>query len=231
MKADYQAADERNPALPFDYRSQGQDLSVVQQQFRHVYDMMALGNTTLFLDVFPLHEFYAKRGWREFEECLGARESIHGHPKFPVLWPVGQEQLKFGQDHIDILQGFSAIEAGDIPKSVEHLAWHEQQNILQPTIYSDLQLVALLRGNHISYVTGIPSGVAQAIELTLTSQCERVTDGRTIEFSDNRWADLSDLSQRMPFVLRAASSFDRMLKDSNRSALEQSIREIAGGES
>jgi hypothetical protein len=132
-----------------------------------------------------------------------------------------------------VLRAFEAIETGDVANSVTHLAWHEQRNILQPTIYQDRQLVALLRGNHASYVTGFPSGVAQAIELTLTSQCLRVEDGRTIGFGSHPLADLSDIKQRMAFVLRAAARFDEMLQDGNRSALEQSIREIAarGGQS
>ncbi|MGE8189862.1 DUF2515 family protein [Pseudomonas sp. NPDC086278] len=227
---DYKEADARNPLPSVDIRSAGEDLSLVQQQFRHVHDMMALGNTTLFLDIFPLHEFYAKRGLEDFKKCLNARKLIYGHPKFPVLWPVGQGQLKFGDDYIEILRGFEAIEAGDIAGSVAHLAWHEQQNILQPTIYQDGQLVALLRGNHAAYVTGFPSGVAQPIELTLSNQCQRIDDGRTIGFSDSPFADLSDIEQRMPFVLRAAARFDQMLNDTNRSVLEQSIAEIASGQ-
>ena len=122
---------------------------------------------------------------------------------------------------------FEAIEAGKIAESVKHLAWHEQQNILQPTIYENSHLVALLRGNHFSYVTNFPSGVAQAIELTLTSQCQRVDDGRTIDFDSSPLADLSDIDQRMKFVLRAASRFDLLLNDSNKALLAQSIREIA----
>jgi hypothetical protein len=89
---DYKEADARNPVPSVDFRSAGEDLSLVQQQFRHVRDMMALGNTTLFLDVFPLHEFYAKRGLKELKTCLEAREGIYGHPKHPVLWPVGREK-------------------------------------------------------------------------------------------------------------------------------------------
>lgn len=226
---DYKEADARNPVPSVDIRFAGEDLSLVQQQFLHVHDMMALGNTTLFLDVFPLHEFYAKRGLVELKKCLKAREGISGHPKFPVLWPVDQRKLPFGLSYIEVLQAFEAIEAGDIATSVERLAWHEQSNILQPTIYKDRQLVALLRGNHVSYVTGFPSGVARAIELTLTSQCQRVEDGRTIGFDSNPLADLSDINQRMPFVLQAAARFDEMLQDDNRSAMEQSIREIAVG--
>ncbi|MBB3241827.1 hypothetical protein FHW68_003353 [Pseudomonas sp. Tn43] len=225
----YREADARNPVPSVDFRSAGEDLSLVQQQFRHVHDMMALGNTTLFLDVYPLHEFCAKRGLGELKQCLKARAGIYGHSKFPVLWPVRQEKLQFGMDYPEILPAFEAIEAGDIFRSVEYLALHEQKNILQPTIYQDRRLVALLRGNHASYVTGFPSGVAQAIELTLTSQCQRVEDGRTIVFGDNPLADLSDLKQRMAFVLRAATRFDQMLSDHNRSALEQSINEIASG--
>jgi hypothetical protein len=227
---DYKEADARNPEPSVDFRSAGKDLSLVQQQFRHVHDMMALGNTTLFLDIFPLHEFYAKRGLNELKKCLRAREAIYGHPRFPVLWPAGQETLVFGQFQQEILFAFEAIEAGDIARSVVYLARHEQRNILQPAIYEDPQMVALLRANHAAYVTGFPSGVAQAIELTLTSQCQPVEDGRTIGFSNNPLADLSDINQRMPFVLRAAASFDAMLNDSNRGELEQSIREIASGD-
>jgi hypothetical protein len=226
---DYKEADSRNPVPSVDFRPQGEDMSLVQQQFRHVHDMMALGNTTLFLDVYPLHEFYAKRGFKELKKCLGAREGIYGHPKFPVLWPVGKETLEFGQFYTQVMMAFEAIEAGDIAKSVEYLAWHEQRNILQPTIYEDRQLVTLLRGNHASYVTGFPSGVAQAIELTLTSQCQRVEDDRTIEFDNSPLADLSDINQRMAFVLRAAARFDHMLNNYNRTALVQSINEIASG--
>jgi hypothetical protein len=226
---DYKDAAARNPVPSVDVRSKGEDLSFVQQQFRHVHDMMALGSTTLFLDVFPLHAFYAKRGFKALDQCIKARAGIYGHPKFPVLWPVSQEKPPFGLGYTEILRAFKAIEAGDIAKSVEELAWHEQRNILQPTIYEDRQLVALLRGNHASYVTDFPSGVAQAIELTLTSLCQRVEDGRTIGFDSHPLADLSDINQRMPFVLRAAARFDEMLQDANQSSLEKSIREIAAG--
>ncbi|WP_236182411.1 DUF2515 family protein [Pseudomonas sputi] len=224
---DYQEARARNPVPSLDLRTSGEELSLVQQQFRHVYDMMAMGNTTLFLDVYPLHQFYAVRGLAELKKCLRAREGIYGYAKFPVLWPVSQETLPFGKAFEQVLNAFEAIEAGNIASSVQHLAWHEQQNILQPSIYENRQLVMLLRSNHFSYVTGFPSGVAQAIELTLSSQCQRVDDGRTIDFGRNPLADLSDLDQRMAFVLRAAARFHQMLNDSNRDALAQSIREIA----
>jgi hypothetical protein len=72
--------------------------------------------------------------------------------------------------------------------------------------------------------------ILQAIELTLASQCQRIEDGRTIGFGSNPLADLSDVEQRMAFVLRAAARFDEMLHDNNRSALEQSIKDIAAGE-
>lgn len=227
---EYDEARARNPVPSVDFRAPGEALSLVQQQFRHVYDMMALGNTSLFLDVYPLHQFYAVRGLEELKKCLEDRRNIYGHAKFPVLWPVGKQTLEFGKSFPEILDAFEAIEAGNIAKSVEHLARHEQRNILQPTIYENRHLVALLRSNHFAYVTGFPSGVAQAIELTLTSQCRRVEDGRTIGFGSNPLADLSDIDQRMAFVLRAAARFDQMLNDGNRAALAQSIGEIAAME-
>jgi hypothetical protein len=226
---DYQNARGNNP-VPLSGLSLGAEpSSLMQQQFQHVYEMMALGNTTLFLDIFPLHAFYKKRGLEELRTCLKEREGIYGHPKFPVLWPVGKEKLKFGELRAQILEGFTAIEKGNIALSVKSFAVHEQRNILQPTIYEDQQLKLLLRGNHASYVTGFPSGVAQAIELTLASQCQPVEDGRTLEFSSNPFADLSDYNQRIAFVMRAAARFDEMLGDGNRRLLEQSIKDIAEG--
>lgn len=218
-----------NPLAYLDYKFEGEELSYMQDKFKHVYDMMALGNTTLFLDVFPLHAFYAKRGFKEFEQCLGLRESIFGHPQFPVLWPIDQNKLKFGFNHPEILQAFTAIEAGEVDLSVRLLALHEQKNILQPALYSDEKLVDLLRRNHFAYATSLLRSVTQPIELTLSSQCQAVDDGRTIGFSRNPFADLSDLAQRMPFVLRAAKQFDELLQGNNRDLMAQEIKKIAMG--
>lgn len=226
---DYRQADAANPVPTLGIHGDAQSPSLTAQQFQHVYEMMALGNTTLFLDIFPLHAFYAKRGLAELKQCIELRANIYGHPKFPVMWPVPQKHLRFGKSYEEILLGFEAIDRGDIVESVKQLAWHEQNNILQPTMYSDTQLVLLLRGNHFSYVTGFPSGVAQAIEVTLANQCLRLDDGRTLEFSSNPLADLSDIEQRMPFVLRAAKHFDELLHSDQRSVVEQSIKDIAAG--
>jgi hypothetical protein len=197
--------------------------------YRFVYEMLAMGNTTLFLDVYPLHVFYKERGLEALKECLESRSNIYGNGQHPVLWPVGQETLKFGTDHKEILLAFEAIEAGNIAESVEHLAKHEQRNILQPAMYNDSGLKWLLRGNHASYVTNIPSGAAQAIELTLASQCRPIVDGRTIGFGSNPFANLADIERRMAFVLKAAAQFDDLLHSDQRDQIEQSIRDIAWG--
>ncbi len=222
-------AAEASPVSAFDSYRNDKPLSFYQRTFDDVSSMMALGNTTLFLDIYPLHAFYAKRGIKAFRECLRMRKNIQGHSQYPVLWPVGQDTLRFGRSYDELFAGFEAINTGRIAKSVEHLAWHEQKNILQPSMYRDCWFRLLLLGNHASFVLEYPSGVAQALELTLSSQCKPLDDGRTIGFSDRIFANLSDLDQRMPFVLRAARQFDEMLQDHRRSQLEQSIAEIAVG--
>lgn len=227
---EYEQARRNNPTPSFiDYWNDEEHLSFVQKQLRHVYEMLAMGNTTLFLDVFPLHVFYKERGLKALEACLPSRKNIYGHAQFPVLWTVKQETLKFGVDHEQILQAFEAIEVGNIAKSVEFLARHEQVNILQPAMYNDMRLVMLLRGNHLSYVTGIPSGAANKIELTLASQCRPSEDGRTVGFSNHYAANLADIEQRMPFVLKAAEQFDYLLKRSDRHLIEQAILDISTG--
>ena len=189
----------------------------------------SVGYTTLLLDVFPLHAFYKDRGLKLLETCLRFREKISDDGQQPVLWPIGEKRLRFGIDYNEILQAFEAIDAGNISQSVEFLADHEQRNILQPTMYTDPELIRLLRGNHLSYVTGIPSGVAQAIELSLASQCRPTNDGRTIEFSSNPFANLADINQRMTFVLKAAEQFDELLHSTERPRIEQAIDDIAKG--
>jgi hypothetical protein len=59
---EYEQASRNNPVPNIDWRADGEPLSSVQQLYQHVYEMMAMGNTTLFLDVFPLHAFYKDKG-------------------------------------------------------------------------------------------------------------------------------------------------------------------------
>jgi hypothetical protein len=225
---DLDEARRNNPVPSMDVRRDG-ELSLAQQQYQHVYEMMALGNTLLFLDVFPLHAFYAKRGWAEFKHCLPLRQNIYGHPRFPVFWPIEQKKLEFGLNFPDILYGFQAIEEGRIADSVNYLARHEQQNILQPTMYNDTQLKLLLRLNHVAYVTRMGRKVAEPIELTLASQCKRLDDGRTVSFDKSAIADLSNFQERMTFVLSAAAQFDELLNGPQRSQIEKAILDIAAG--
>ncbi len=226
---EHQQADARNPVPAVDWRFDGEPLSLVQQQLQHVYEMMALGNTTLFLDIYPLHMFYAKRGLAQLKQCLGKRAGIYGHQKFPVLWPIGNDKIVFGTAFTEILKGFEAIENGQIAEGVRQLALHEQINILQPAMYSDSRLVTLLRANHVAYVTWFFSDTAQPIELTLASQCKKVDDVRTVGFSNSPYADLSQLDQRIPFVLKAATRFDELLHGETYSTITESIMEIANG--
>lgn len=226
---EHQQADALNPVPAVDWHFDGEPLSLVQQQFQHVYEMMALGNTTLFLDIYPLHMFYAKRGLAQLKQCLDKRAGIYGHPRFPVLWPIGRDTVIFGTAFAEILKGFEAIENGHIAEGVRQLALHEQKNILQPAMYSDKRLVRLLRANHLVYVTWFFADSAQPIELTLASQCKKVDDSRTVGFSSNLFADLSQLHERIPFVLKAAARFDELLRSDSYSVLNESIKEIAEG--
>ncbi|MHC8317862.1 PAAR domain-containing protein [Pseudomonas sp. LB3P31] len=226
---DYDQALRDSPIPGSKARIGDESLSIVQRAVLFVHDMLALGNTTLFLDVYPLHAFYKERGLAALKNCLPSRENLYGHAQHPTLWPITQDILKFGTDYDQILQAFEAIEEGNIADSVAILAEHEQVNILQPAMYDNWQMNWSLRSNHFVYVTGFLSGTTQAIELTLASQCERIDFSRTVRFSDDLFANLSKVNQRMPFVLRAAEQFDSLLRDGNRHLIMQAIQDIAAG--
>ncbi|WGK89459.1 DUF2515 family protein [Pseudomonas migulae] len=202
--------------------------SVVQQQLDYVYEMLALGNTSLFLDVYPLHRFFMVRGYKEMEKCLKSRRGIVND----VMWPIAGK-VEFGADTAEIYRTFKAIDSGDIPGSVEQMATHEQINILQPAMYDETQFSTLMRGTHggnvVSVVTGLLPGAAEEIQLTLASQC-KAPDNRKVAFGNNPFANLADKNQRMEFVLRAATQFDKLLKNpASHAKLKQSISAIATG--
>ncbi|TBN50276.1 DUF2515 family protein [Pseudomonas sp. BGI-2] len=206
----------------------GDAIALLQEELKYVHQMLALGNTALFLDVYPLHRFFMVRGFKEMEKCLPDRSSLRSE----VLWPIA-EKVDFGTARLDISETFASIDKGDVSGSVRAMARHEQLNILQPAMYDVEHFALLMRGTQagdvVSVVTGLFSGLPEEIQLTLASQC-KAPDGRKVAFSRNPIADLADKDQRMEFVLRAATQFDTLLKNPTAHAqLKASISEIASG--
>ena len=203
-------------------------VAMLQEELKYVHDMLALGNTALFLDVYPLHRFFMVRGFEEMRECLRKRNKL----KDEVLWPIA-DSVEFGIDQREILQTFEFIAQGKISDSVYEMARHEQLNILQPAMYDVRHFALLMQGTQagdvISIVTGILSGLPEEIQLTLASQC-KAPDARKVSFSRSATADLSEKNQRMEFVLRAATQFDTLLKSPiSYSQLKASMIEISEG--
>ena len=206
----------------------GGAIAMLQEELKYVHEMLALGNTALFLDVYPLHRFYMVRGYEEMKECLAERRKIEND----VIWPIA-ERVGFGIAQREILDTFAYIDQGEISDSVYEMARHEQLNILQPALYDVERFTLLMRGTQagdvISVVTGLFSGLPEEIQLTLASQC-KAPDTKKVTFSRNPIADLANKDQRMEFVSRAAEQFDRLLKNpTTYDQLRASIIKIASG--
>lgn len=197
--------------------------AVIGASSAYMYQQLALGNTTLFLDIYPLHRFYMLRGLDHLSKCLKVRGSI----EHQVLWPVGQTKLRFGSVHNEIIEAFELISKGQIAESVKKMAYHEQINILQAALYDDSEMQIALQANQFSWVTGFPSGAAAEISLTLSAKCRSNANRLNISFSKNKTAKLYERSQRMRFVVEAANRFDALLHSGDRSVLEMSLGEIA----
>lgn len=189
-----------------------------------VYDMLAKGNMALFLDIWPLHMFYKDFGLQRLRECLPEREQLRGS----ALWQL-RGKVEFGENFPEILNGFAAIERNDIAESVRLLAHHEQINILQRAMYEDFMFGSLMRSNQFVWASGLPTGLAQEIQLTLATECTLPGhEGKTESFSTARFANLANAEQRMEFVLRAARRFNELLHDpKHRLSVENSIRLMA----
>lgn len=181
---------------------------------------LSLGNLAVFLDVYPLHRFYARHGLAHMREALPARAAIADR----VHWPVSAQVLAFGKPFREIVEGFALVDAGQLDASVLKLAWHEQVNVLQPVLYDDPKTRLALDANQLGAATGA-AGSFETIELAFAPGCS--AHGATTAFSKLHNAHLYDVGQRMDFVGRAAAQFDALLHGDQRSAVEQAIRDIA----
>jgi hypothetical protein len=190
----------------------------------YMHNRLGFGNEHLFLDIYPLHRFFMERGWNDFTAYLEKRQN----KKYPVHWNVDKRVLPFATPFQEIRDGFSRINEGNLTDSVATLARHEQVNVLQKIMYNDWNMQQLLAANQYFVVTGIPTGAAEKIELTLSAQC-KAKDGFTLPFSKDKYAKLWIVEQRMRFVLRAADQFNKLLNSSQRPQVEASIRAIAAG--
>jgi hypothetical protein len=194
---------------------------------RKVYQMLAKGNTALFLDIWPLHMFYKEFGLSRFRRCLPERQLLRGS----VVWPIG-DKVPFAQERPEILRGFDAIDVGDLIEGVAQLARHEQPNILQPAMYDDPNFAMLMRANQFAWALNIPTGSAQEIQLTLANQCTVTGASAKYEiFRKQPLASLADPDERMAFVLRAAQRFDELLRHpTERYSIENSLFLLARGD-
>lgn len=192
----------------------------------YMFGQLGVGNMALFLDIYPLHRFFMLRGSDHLASCLETRQSIGTK----VLWPVDKKMLGFGKPFKEIKDGFNAVAQDQIAASVLHFAQHEQVNILQAVIYNDFAMRRALDANQFAWATGFPSGVAEAIELTLSARCRPDNAGRlSVMFSRDKRAKLYDQEQRMVFVRQAAERFDKLLHSRERAAIVDAIAAIAEG--
>lgn len=189
----------------------------------YMYQQLALGNTTLFLDIYPLHRFYMLRGLKHLQTCLKERASIVED----VIWPADKSKLAFGKPFKAIPDAFEMVEKGMVTKSVELFAYHEQINVLQAVIYDDIMMRRALDANQFSWALNFPTGAAAEISLALSAECKTKSSPHTVTFSKNKTAKLYDETQRMKFVYDAAARFDFLLNGSSKTAVEHSMAEIA----
>jgi hypothetical protein len=182
---------------------------------------LSLGNLTVFLDVYPLHRFYAKHGLDKLRSAIGARSQLAER----VHWPVPSQVIPFGKPFREIVEAFTLADSGRLADSVLKLAWHEQVNVLQSVIYDDPKTRLALDSNQLGASAGLHPDEFAPIELPFSAACRAQPDATTI-FSPLQNAHLYDVGQRMDFVARSAFHFDTLLHGAGRLILEDALYEI-----
>jgi hypothetical protein len=182
---------------------------------------LALGNLAVFLDVYPLHSFYATHGLDAMQRAIGTRARIADR----AHWPVRCQVLPFGKPFREIVEAFTLADTGRLNESVLKLAWHEQVNVLQAVIYDDPKTRLALDGNQLGAAAGADPGAFEPITLPFGAACSAQLESTTL-FSPLQNAHLYDVGQRMDFVARSAAQFDALLHGDRRMMLEDALHEI-----
>lgn len=177
---------------------------------------LSLGNLTVFLDVYPLHRFYALHGLQRLRDTFKARQLAADR----VRWPVACSVLPFGQPFREIVDGFALVDDGRIADSVMKLAWHEQVNVLQRVIYDEPKTRLAFDANQIGATAGAWPERFAPIELVFDAN-HRTT------FSPRQDAHLYDVGQRMDYVSRPAAQFDELVR-TQPITVEAALRGIVG---
>jgi uncharacterized Zn-binding protein involved in type VI secretion len=176
---------------------------------KYTLESLGDGNRELFLDIYPMHRFYAEHGFERMRDCASERQT-----------PVPAAAL----------DGFAALErykeTGEERHLREHvraLAYHEQVAILQRGIYNDGVMDFILDRNEGNVTDGSSGGliprigydphdsrlgeVAKALgtkpaDVVMTDACEDPTGKSTIRFktSPNR-NHLHDVDHRMDWIM------------------------------
>lgn len=210
-----------HPADSFEWLYKIMIPAIVGTGAGYLRGQLSLGNLSVFLDVYPLHRFYARHGLARMRETLAARGAIADR----VHWPVPAQVLAFGKPFREIVEAFALVDAGELDASVLKLAWHEQVNVLQPILYDDPKTRLALDANQLGAAAGA-GGSFETIELAFAAGC-RAREEATTVFSRVQNAHLYDVGQRMEFVGRAAAQFAGLLRGGQRGAIEEAIRDIA----
>jgi hypothetical protein len=150
----------------------------------YMYAKLGEGNQKLFLDIYPAHLFFIDHGYQRMAQCAKARK-----PALPS----------------QLLEGFRLIEESRtsanasalLQESVAEMVWHEQLNVLQPIIYDDKKIRAILDLNELDVPGADP---AKAI---LTSECTDPREQHTYYLNDTGRGDkkLYDPKGRMEWIL------------------------------
>ena len=166
----------------------------------YLYEQLGTGNRNLFLDIYPLHRFYAEEGFERLKECARERRP-----------PVSTAAL----------DGFAALERykntgspDDMKEHIRSLAVHEQIEVLQNDIYNDRATRVILDLNEgnvddasdLEWLPDVPDGVGREVgslpaDVIFSSGCD-ARGHVVIPFKDKRRdGNLYDVPQRMEWIL------------------------------
>jgi hypothetical protein len=208
-----------SPRMPMHDQASGEGAQMA-------HEMLAKGNTALFLDIGLCICSTKSSGLRDLNDAYRNEHCCAIRSYGPI-----ESKVPFADRSLDIEEGFRAIDAGDVAAGVDALAKHEQLNILQPAMYNDPYFAALMRANQFAWALNIPSGSSREIQLAFAHKCTVTGANALIEiFSKQPLANLANRDERMAFVRRAASRFDALLRDPlQKTFVENSLFVIAHG--
>jgi hypothetical protein len=194
-------------------------------------DILAMGNFWLFMDVVPIHWYWATDP-DSFDQCAPKRNNVTGYPKqvhaqlMQLPWyDKARQAIKDFEVSPEIEKAYALIKKCELAELSQKpdtqlqllnaVVEHEQKNILQPLIYEHPWFSQLIKIQRLSLIKMI----SPEFEIIFTHACSLEDEElKSVAPEDTK---LEDYDSRLDWMKQAIGKFHKLMQSRNELMLQE----------